>query len=124
MVDRDWVKQGTKLLKRPKEFQPEQTHIPCGILAEDFSGNGRRFAGNHARRSGRGCRDREVHDLVCTQNMGRGDTSTSGANIEGFGQFHELRAREVRCSQKDRYLKANARRAASREILQALAFLE
>ena len=47
--------------------------------------------------------------LIWPENVGRGDTRTSGADVESFGEFDELGARHIGASQEDRHLQADAR---------------
>jgi hypothetical protein len=49
--------------------------------------------------------------LIGSKNVSRGNTGPVGADIEGFGEFNELGARDIRTAQEDGHLQANTRRA-------------
>ncbi len=53
--------------------------------------------------------------------MCRGDTRPGGTDIQGLGQFNELRARSIDAAKKNRYLEANTRGMAA--LLQAFTLL-
>jgi len=52
-----------------------------------------------------------MNRLIGPENMGRGNTSAGGADIEGLGEFNELCAGHVCSPQEDRHLQADAWRA-------------
>ena len=88
----------------------KQAHIPGGILADDLRCDGRGLTGYEAGRGRRRSWDSEIDNLIGAQNVGRSDTSTDGADIEGFGEFNEFGARSIRPANENGNLKANARR--------------
>jgi hypothetical protein len=49
--------------------------------------------------------------LIGSKNVCRGNTGPVGADIEGFGEFNELGARDIRTAKEDGHLQANTRRA-------------
>src|SRR5712671_5618334 len=53
--------------------------------------------------------------------MCRGDTRSSGTDIQRLSQFNELRARRIHAAKKNRYLEANTRGLAA--LLQAFTLL-
>jgi len=58
--------------------------------------------------------------LIGAENVGRGDTSTSGADIEGLGEFDELGTGRVGTADEDGNLELDARRATSWGVIHAL----
>jgi hypothetical protein len=99
------------LLQGLGELNAEQTELARRLLAEDFSRNWRRFRRHETRGSwGRGWYG-ELDNLIGSQNVRGGDTSPEGAYIEGFREFYEINARRILAPQKDRNLKANARKS-------------
>src|SRR5260221_7506289 len=100
---------GENLFKRAEKFQPKQTHFTSGILAQDFGYDRWCLARDEARRGRRWGGDGEMYCLIWPENVSRGDTGTSRADVESFGEFDELGARHIGASQEDWHLQANAR---------------
>ena len=108
---REAVRQsGNTLLKWLEEFQPKKSHFASGILAEDSSGNGRRFAGDNSRggrgRGGNG----EMDELLGAQNVARGHASTCCADVESFCELDKLCPGGVSRAEEDGHLQTNAGR--------------
>lgn len=53
-----------------------------------------------------------MNDLILAQHVGRGYTGARGADIECFGEFHEIYARSILGPQEDGDLQANPRKSA------------
>jgi hypothetical protein len=64
-----------------------------------------------------------VDNLIRSENVGRGNTGASSANVEGFGELNEIYARGINATHKNRDLETNPRGAAMPRILHALTFL-
>jgi hypothetical protein len=118
------AQEGRSLLKWPEKFQSEKPHVPGGILAQYLCGDGRGFTGEDARRGWRGSGNSQVNNSVGPQNMYRGDTGASCADIERLGQFDEFHARGIGSAQKDRHLKLDTGRATLMRWIHALPFFK
>src|SRR5580704_7287854 len=99
---------GNTLLKWLEEFQSKESHLACGILSKDFGGDGWGFAGDDSRGSGGRGRNGEIDDLTRAEDVGRGYTSSRGADVERFCELDEFGPGGVCRTQKDRHLQPNA----------------
>ena len=115
---------GNTLLKWLEEFQPKESNVACGILAEHPSGDGWSLARNHARRRRRGCRDCEMDDLIGAQDMSRRNTGARGADVERLCKLDKLSSRGIRRSQENGHLQANARGSSRIRGIHALTILQ
>ena len=112
------------LLKWLEEFQPKESNVACGILAEHPSGDGRSLARNHARRRRRRGRDREMDDLIGAQDMSGRNTGTRGTDVERLRKLDKLSSRGVRRAQENGHLQANARGSSRIRGIHALTILQ
>jgi hypothetical protein len=113
-----------QLLKWPQEFQAEQPDVTSDRLPQDLGGDRGSLVRNDARgRARRRSRHGDTDDLIWSENVCRGDTSTRGADIESLCEFDELDPGGVDAAKKNRYLKANSRGPSALGRIQALTFL-
>jgi len=92
------------LFNRAKKFQSKEAHFSGRILAYDLGCDRRGLAGNQARRSGRWGRNRQVHDLIVTDDMGRGNAGPGGTDIKRLGELNEFGPGSVDAANKNRHL--------------------
>jgi hypothetical protein len=95
--------------KGVEEFQAKKLEIAGCLLAEHPGRNGRSFVGDQARGRGRGGGNGELYKLFVLKDMGRGDASASGADIEGLGQLYKVHPKRIRSAEEDGNLDTNPR---------------
>ena len=98
------------LFNRAKKFQSKEAHFPDRILAYDLGCDWRRLAGNQARRSGRWGRNRQVHDLIGTDDVGGGNAGPGSTDIKRLGELDEFGPGSVDTANKNWHLQTDARR--------------
>ena len=78
-------------------------------MTQNLRGDGRSFVGDDTGGGRGGGWDGEVDDLIGSKDVGRGNTSTSGANVHGLRQFDEFGPRGIRAAYKDGHLETYSR---------------
>ena len=116
---------GGFLVQSPKEFHTKETEVAGRLDAANSGGDGGRLVRDGA--EGRGCRRRsgyrEMEELVRSEDMSRGDTRSSRADIERLGELNKLDARRIGTANKNGHLELDSGRATRRRIVQALPYL-
>lgn len=118
---REW---DIQLLKWAKEFQSEEPDVTETLVAAHPGSYRGRFVRDQAGSRSRRCRDSQMNRLTEPKDVRGGDTGSTCADIERFGQFDELCPGRVRSTKKDRHLDANAGISTSRGILRAAPVFE
>lgn len=115
------------LVEGTQKFQPKKTQIASRLLAANPGRNGGRFAGNAAQatgRRGRRCGYRELDDLIGLQNVSRGDTRASGADIQRLGKLDKFRPGNILAANEHGNLEFDTWRASRWRKGQALPCLK
>jgi hypothetical protein len=115
---------GRNLLKWPEKFQPEQTHVSSSFLAEHLGCDWGRLVGHQARGRGGGCWNRQINDLVSSQNVRRSDAGTCGTDVQGLGELNELHTGSIGAAQENRDLQSYPGGSAALQLIQLWTFLE
>ena len=91
------------------ELQPEKAEIAGRLLAKHASRNGGSLVGNQTGRRRRRGRNRQLNNLFCLKDMRGSNAGTCGADIEGLGQFNEVRAQCICATEENWDLNTDAR---------------